>query len=211
MLVLLSVLFSCTSNTKQETDEKVLTYEDSVPLSPPKASATEAKLTTVEQIQNAYGAITAAHESGKLDSTSFKYNCNGEKSGTVTYFSQNGDLKMIVHSYAEYDHNEMKDRYYIKDGSAFFAHRWSLSWSFDSGPEGATKDKITEERIYLADGKSIKCLEKKYEIRLHAGINPNPAEVANKELNCENVKPIDKSYRLLAKYWKAPAPNCLEK
>ena len=209
LIAFLGVLFSCTSNQQQETQEMVLVHEDTLPLSPPPPKDTVTKLTNAAQIQNAYAEIIADYEKGKLDSTSFKYNCNGEKSGTVTYFSQKGDLKMITHTYAEYDHHEMKDRYFVQDSIPFFAHLRSLSWSFESGPEGATKDQITEQRIYLLNWKPIQCLEKKYEIRLHAGVNPKPADVQNKTVDCTSTKSIEKPYRLLVKYWNVPAPKCL--
>lgn len=208
-LVVLCVLFSCTSNPSQDAEHRVLTHEDTLPLSPPSDEKPAPKLSSVEEIQKAYMAVTADYEKGKLDSISFKYNCDGERSGTVTYFSKNGDLKMVTHVYAEYDHNEMKDSYFVNNGVPFFAHLWSLSWSFDQGPEGATKDKITEHRTYLSNWKPIKCLEKKYEVRLHAGVNPNPTDVPNKEVDCSSLKAVEKSYRLIAKYWKAPAPKCL--
>lgn len=209
LLAVLCILFSCTENPPKDTEESVLVHEDTLPLSPPSDQKVKPKLTNFQEIQHAYSTISADYENGKLDSISFKYNCNGETSGTVTYFSEQGNLKMITHIYAEYDHNEKEDRYFIKDGIPFFVHLKNLSWSFDSGPEGATKDKITEQRIYLSNWKAIERLEKKYEIRLHAGINPKPSDVANKQTNCADVQPMEKSYRLLAKYWKASAPKCL--
>jgi len=209
LIVISCILVSCISNPEQDTEEKVFVHEDTLPLSPPTDKQVATQLTTEQEVQNDYFAITTDYEEGKLDSTTFKYDCDGEKSGTVTYFSLNGDLKMIIHTHAEYDHNEMKDRYFVKNGILFFAHLWSLSWSFDSGPEGATRDKIIERRVYLSNWKSFKCLEKKYEIRLHAGVNPTPASIPNKEVDCASSKSVEKPFRLLAKYWKMPAPKCL--
>lgn len=113
--------------------------------------------------------------------------------------------------YAEYDHHEMTDQFYLNEGKPIFAFFKSLSWSFDSGAEGATKDLITEQRAYLSNWKSIKCLEKKYEIRLHAGINPKPEDVPNREVDCAKIKSIEKYFSNLEKHWKATPPKCLEK
>ena len=211
LLLFLSLLFACKqSSNSTDNEARVLLHEDTLPFSPKKTKVQQEQPTSVEDIQLAYKEIIASYEKGTLDSTSFKYNCNGEKSGTVTYFSAQGKLKMIKHNYNEYDHHEMLDQYYVFENTLFFAHLKSLSWSFDSGPEGSTKDRITEKRIYLSAKSPIKCLEKQYEIRLHAGVNPNPESVPNKEVACTLTKStIEKPFKLLTKYWKASPPNCL--
>lgn len=210
LMALTAVLLSCGQNsTPASNDTRVLAHEDTLPYEPNKSTVAQNELSSVTQIQQQYNAIVTAYKNAQLDSVSFKYNCDGEKSGTVSYFSEKGNLKLIKHSYAEYDHHEMVDQYFIEGDVPFFAHLKSLSWSFDSGPEGATKDAITEQRIYLSDWKAIKCLQKKYEIRLHAGVNPKPEQVPNKEVDCASSQSIEKPYRLLAKYWKTSPPKCL--
>jgi hypothetical protein len=84
-----------------------------------------------------------------------------------------------------------------------------VSWTFD-GAEGATRDDITEQRIYLVNELPVKCLEKKYSTRSNTTNNPRPETIANKEAKCRSAADILKPYRLLTKYHNKTAPACLE-
>lgn len=164
----------------------------------------------VEDIQQAYGRIMAQMENGSLDSTSFKYSCHGEKNGTVSYFSEKGRLRMIVHRYNEYDHHSAEDRYFVTDSTLFFVYLNRVSWAFESGAEGATKDNITEHRVYLVGQKPIRCLEKKFVVRSQAANNPRSETVASKEVDCTSLKSVTDPYRLLTKYRNEAPAGCLE-
>lgn len=164
----------------------------------------------VEEIQKAYATIMAQMEARALDSTSFKYNCYNEKSGTVTYFSENDELRMIVHRHNEYDHHAAVDHYFVKDSTLFFVYLTKVLWAFESGAEGATRDNTTEQRIYLVDEKPIKCLEKQFVVRSQAANNPRSEIVANKEVDCAPLKSVTEPYRVLLKYRNETPPGCLE-
>lgn len=208
-MILIVALASCNSNQESE---KAQQQKDSL-VNHVAANTSKAKTTTVidnvSDIQNTYQEIIELYKNKSLDSTSFKYDCNGETGGTVSYFTKDGNLKIIVHRYHEYDHHEAEERYFVNEGSLYFLYLRSLSWSFDSGPEGATRDQITEQRSYVLRNNVVKCLEKKYEIRKHAGVNPNPGSVANKEVDCKKFKSPMAVFEKLKLYWKSEGPACL--
>ncbi|MDQ8005168.1 MAG: hypothetical protein REI64_10245 [Pedobacter sp.] len=206
-LIMIVVLASCNSNQKREAQQGDSIVNQVVADTSKKEVATV--LGTVADIQSAYQQIIRQYENKSLDSTSFKYDCNGETGGTVSYFTANGNLKLIVRRYHEYDHHEAEERYFVNEDNLYFLHKRSLIWSFDSGPEGATRDQITEQRSYLLNDKAVKCLEKKYEIRKHLGINPNPDSIPNKEINCKKFKSPLFTFQKLKLYWKKEPPTCL--
>lgn len=164
----------------------------------------------IEDIQKAYNHIMAQMEKGSLDSTSFKYSCYNEKNGMVSYFSEKGRLRMIVHRYNEYDHHHAEDRYFLTDSTLFFVYLNRVLWAFESGAEGATKDNVTEHRVYLVDQEPIRCLEKKFVTRSQAVNNPRSETVDNKEVDCASLKSITKPYQVLAKYRNKAPSGCLE-
>ncbi|RYE55792.1 MAG: hypothetical protein EOP48_09420 [Sphingobacteriales bacterium] len=169
----------------------------------------EQPITDVASIQNAYANIVSKNKAGSLDSTSFKYSCHGEKEGSVSYFTEKGRLVMIVHRYNEYDHYSAEDRYYVKDSTLFFSFNKSVTWAFESGPEGATKDNIKERRVYLAGGEPIKCLEKNFVIRSQVKDNPRSEKVPSVEVDCPLSGTVMKPYQLLVKYRNNPSSGCL--
>lgn len=211
-LIIVVALASCTSNQERQVQQ-----EDSLLDGAGADTSTghistvnaETSISSVAGIQKSFQQTFELYKNRSLDSTSFKYDCNGETGGAVSYFTTNGNLRLIVHRYHEYDHHEAEDRYFVNEGSLYFAHTKSLAWSFDSGPEGATRDQITEQRSYLLNNAAVKCLEKKYEIRKHAGINPNPDSVPNKQVDCKKAKSTTSNFEKLKLYWKNEAPNCL--
>ena len=160
------------------------------------------ELQSVEDIQKEYNYISSLIESGRMDSMAKNYNCRDEKKGTITWFSENGQLRMIKHSYSEYDHYSASDYYYIKDGYPFFVYYKSISWFFSSDEQGrqGTTDNITEKRFYIIDEKPVRCLEKKFKIVSTAVDKAKPESVVNKEVDCPSIEPILKKYRLLDEY-----------
>jgi hypothetical protein len=167
-------------------------------------------LISVASIQKAYSDIVSKATRGNLDSTSFKYSCHGEKGGKVIYFTEKGQLRLIVHRYNEYDHYSAEDRYFVTDSTLFFILTNSVSWAFESGPEGATKDNIQERRVYLVNNKPIKCLEKKFVIRSQEKDNPRPETVTSREVDCSSPEAVMKPYVLLNKYRSNPTSGCLD-
>ena len=167
-------------------------------------------LTSVESIHTSYSNIVSKAKGGHLDSISFKYSCHGEKSGTVSYFTEKGRLRLIVHRYNEYDHYSAEDRYFVKDSTLFFAITNSVTWAFEDGPEGATKDNISERRVYLVSGQPIKCLEKKFSVRSQAKDNPSSETTPNREIDCPVAGTVMKPFLLLTKYRSKPTSGCLD-
>jgi len=169
---------------------------------------------SVAEIREAYAFTVDQMNSGQLDSVSFKYNCQQERSGTVTYFSEKGILRIIRHQYAEYDHHEATDQYFLNnDSTLFFAHLKRLSWSFESvvGKDGATKDDIKEQRIYIVDKEAIQCLEKKFTTRSTSSDNPKPEAVPNKQVACRPIKPLLKDLQQLLDFRHSEDHSCLGK
>jgi len=169
--------------------------------------------TSVLQIRQRFAVINDKLQRTQLDSISFKYDCNEERSGTVTYFSEQGKLVLVKHSYSEYSHFSAVDDYFISNDKLFFAHLNRRNWSFESGQavEGATIDNIIEQRLYLANDKALLCLEKKYTTRSHAAANPIPANLPNKQVTCKSTEPLIKDFKNLIDYQRSNNHDCLEK
>jgi len=167
-------------------------------------------LSNLEDIQNAYAEIASELERGILDSSSFAYSCHDEKKGTISYFTARGQLRLIVHRYNEYDHYDAVDRYFVTDSMLFFVSSNSASWAFESGPEGSTRDNITERRTYLIDHQPVRCLEKKFVIRSQSIDNPSSETVPNNEVDCPPANEVMKLFQLLTKYRHKPTSGCLD-
>lgn len=173
------------------------------------AADTQGIPTTVDEIRQAHAAIMTKLDDGELDSASFTYSYHDKKKGTVSYYSDNGQLRMIVHRYSEYDHHSAEDTYFVQDSTLFFAYLTRVSWSFTSGPQGATKDDITERRVYLVDMQPVHCLEKKFTVHSHADANPRSEDVPNQEVDCSSIKAVTEPYRNLVKHLHDPTSGCL--
>lgn len=189
-------IFSC----KKETDKsfvKVRISTDTLPSDPLKDSS---KLLSIEEIKKEYQTINNELNKNKLDSISFDYNCSDERSGTVTFFSDQKGLRLIKHFYAEYSHFSSVENYFIKNNTLFFIFKEDTSWNFDGGtPEKPeTKDDIIEHRVYLQNNKPIKCFEKKYSIHSKESTHPNVNMIANREILC-SIDDLLKTYQLLLK------------
>ena len=208
------ILLSCSSCIdRPETDDprtEKIQGTDSLTATDDLQKAQDNKpLSTVQDIQQAYTMVSKKLKDGALDSVSFKYSCNNEENGTVSYFSERGQLRLIVHRYNEYSHFSATDQYFVKDSTLFFVYKKSILWSFN-GPQGSTKDSITEQRVYLIDQQPIRCLQKTFVIHSHATDNPRSETVTNKEVNCASQKSVIKPYRLLARYHNNATTGCLE-
>ncbi len=203
------LILSCTQRSQTTTGSQDSLSADTAVASPDTLTHSKPGLSTVEDIRRSYTATIGKLQRGELDSASFTYDCSGERSGTVSYFTEAGNLKMIIHRYSEYSHYSATDRYFVQDNQLYFAYLNGVSWTFD-GAEGATRDDITEQRIYLVDEKPVKCLEKKYTTRSAATDNPKSETVPSKDVKCKPAAAILKPYQILLKYHNKPAPSCLE-
>lgn len=210
LYALICLFFLSCSQNQQKEATTVVVDSAAVPTEPDTAASTP---TSVEQIKQRYANINTRLQDGLLDSVSYKYDCNGERSGTITYFSDHGKLVVIKHSYSEYSHFEAKDQYFVSNNQVFFTYFNRTTWSFESGQaaEGATKDNITEQRLYVANKQALLCLEKKYTKRSHVQDNPQPASVKNKQVECKPIAPVIKDFNKLVEFKDSGNHDCLAK
>jgi hypothetical protein len=201
-------LHSCTRQPdKNTTQHQPIPTKDTLTDTVDTAIKDNRMLTTVADIQKRYSSVIKQLETGAMDSTSFKYSCQGEKGGTVTYFTDEGQLRLVIHRYHEYDHYSAVDCYFVENEKLYFAHLKGISWSFDDG--GGTIDNVKEQRIYVINQRPIRCLEKKYTIRSKASKNPHPESVANTEVDCKPPASIIGPYRILLKHIDNSTSGCL--
>ena len=145
---MLVLIISC-RNSNESTSAKVPTSKretvDTLLKAPIAPSAIPHVLKNVEDIKKEYEYVASKIKSHNMDSTSFSYNCNEEKKGTVVYFFENNALRMIRHTYNEYSHFSATDSYFVKDNATFFVYFNRVSWSFDSQGKGVseTREDIT--------------------------------------------------------------------
>ncbi|MEG0851608.1 MAG: hypothetical protein RSD71_14915 [Flavobacterium sp.] len=161
----------------------------------------------VEDIKEFHTVWEQKTQSGSFKKISFDYNCENEKSGKLTYFFEDGKLRIIEYAYSEYDHFSATDRYYIADGIPFFVYSKEVVWSFVA--EGITKDNVTEYRGYIINDQPVECLEKKYTLHSKSDTNPNPDEIPNKNSDCKNIQKLIKKYQKLATYKSTKDVECI--
>lgn len=161
----------------------------------------------VDAIKELYAAWDQKEKNGSFKKIYFNYNCENEKSGVLTYFFEDGKLRIIEHTYSEYDHFSATDRYYVTEGIAFFIYSKEVVWSFEA--EGKTKDNVTEYRGYIINDKPVECLEKKYSLSSHVNNNLDPDQIANKISDCRNIQKLIKNYEKLATYKSSSDVDCL--
>lgn len=163
---------------------------------------------SVSDIKQVYGATMDQLQKGNLDSVAVEYNCNNERSGTVTYYSQKGILTMIQHSYAEYDHHSTTDQYFVQDDKVYFIYSNDASWNFVSAE--ITQDHFTENRTYVIEDESVLCLEKKYNILSNAPTQ-RLDETDNTEIVCAPIQPILTDFEQLVAFRNQPNQDCFGK
>jgi hypothetical protein len=167
--------------------------------------------TSVEDIKAIYVATTQKLNNKELDSITLSYNCQQERSGKITYYTDGGNLKLIRHAYAEYDHHEAVDQYFVQDSLLYFVYQKRLSWNFVSaGVEGATEDKITESRFYLLGDKPIRCLEKKYTISSVSSKKVVPEQIPNRTIACKTPTTQLNAFQSLVKFRSSKNRECFE-
>jgi len=203
------LLIACGQEKSTETKTEDTTQQSAA--NEKKQEAEALKPNSVSTIKQAYATTVSQQKAGKIDSVSYNYNCQQERSGKITYFSKKGKLMMISHSYNEYDHFEATDQYFLYDNQLYFAYLNRSVWSFVSGEgDGVTKDDIAESRIYVVNNQSILCLEKKFTIKKSSKNNPNAADVPNKTIDCKIQKDLVKDFETLLRFKDKPNKDCLE-
>lgn len=76
---------------------------------------------------------------------------------------------------------------------------------------GATKDNITEKRLYIDGEKPLLCLEKRYVKRSHSSDNPRPESVESQEVDCKPLEPVSKDFGELLAFKNSSSQGCLGK
>ncbi len=141
-------------------ENAVKAVENSTPEPTPAAVSSAPR--TIEEIRQAQARTASQLESSQLDSTSVRYDCSGERSGTVTFYNDKGSVKLIRHRFAEYSHFEGTHDFYVYDGEPYFAFLQDLTWTFAG--ESETRDSVVQRRYYVLDGNPAECLEKKFAV-----------------------------------------------
>lgn len=193
------LLLSCEKKNMKKISEDFVS-EDSVSLKSKSDPVLFKKdFSSVDAIRRQYNLVNSLLVTKKLDSVTFEYECN-ETSGNVTYYIQNGILKLIKHFEAD-SHFSSAVNYFVNDGKPYFIFTDETVWSFDGGtPEKPeTKDEVTEQRFYIIDNESVKCLEKKYTLKSNSSSNPKPENIPNKEMKSCSIADLQKTFDLLMK------------
>jgi ribosomal protein L30E len=208
LIYLLILITACNQPKKDTPGTGVPAKSDN----PAKTEMTDKRtLKSVADIKAVYNATIQKLNNKVLDSITLSYNCQQERSGKITYYTEQGNLKLIKHAYAEYDHHDAVDQYFVQDSLLFFVYQKRLSWNFVSaGVEGATEDKITESRFYLVGDKPIRCLEKKYTISSVSNKKVVPDEVPNRTIACNTASTQLKTFKNLVKFKSSKNTACFE-
>lgn len=201
---LISIGVCCKQHDTQES-ENHLVNKDSLDEKSNYNSAYRAPK-DVDEVKQLYAIWKQKENQDILKKDSLDYKCKDEKNGTLTYFSEQGNLRIIEHHYSEYDHFSATDRYYIIDDKPFFIHSKEVAWSFEA--EGKTKDNVTEYRGYIIEGTSVQCFDKKYILKSGSDTNPDPDQIPNKSSDCKNIQQLVAEYENLLKSKKSRVFNC---
>src|SRR5690606_14434404 len=194
LFILLS-LFSCRENStsgEPSLQEDGITSTSKNQEDPGEANRV---ITNIEDIKREHSYIISKTNTGNMDSTTFSYNCNGEKEGKVIYFYEQEQLRLIRHVYNEYSHFSATDEYFIKDATPFFVFYNQMAWNFAS--QNQTQDNITEKRFYMLNKKPVQCLEKRYSVNSNDENPPQSNKVANKEIECASIEAVLQDFELL--------------
>lgn len=171
----------------------------------------EAKqVNTIEQIKDEFSAVEKLFSTARLTVDSLDYDCeNDPVGGTINFYKQENELRLISSNFYEGDHSATTEKYYLKDGKLFFAFVEESTWMFDADlPDNAefdpmnapTKDEVKEYRFYYADdGQPLQCLEKEYVIRSAIDLPVDPDQVQNKESDCSRAEKIYQKFERLVK------------
>lgn len=212
-LLLCVFIFSCGQGKKTQSNETGDTDTVSTDTVLKNPGAVIQNTSSVPGIKQAFAITDNKLKRGLLDSVSYKYDCSGERNGTVTYYSDNGKLALIEHLYNEYSHFSAIDQYFVNEGNLYFTYLDRSVWSFESGQavEGTTKEEIIEQRLYINNEQPLLCMEKKYTTRPQSTDNPNPESLESKEVKCKGLEPVLKDFSNLLAFKSASSHDCLQK
>lgn len=156
-----------------------------------------------EDIALKYNATIRLIEANKFDSQEVKYDCpDYPESGSIIFYGDSNNLRMIEHSYVQGDHSGQTDQYLVWEDQVLFIFSEYSDWTWDSVDSLGTMhtiDNIYEQRYYFHNGEPILCLYKNFEIRSASDNNPTSQDIPNKEVECfkENIPQLDRFEKLL--------------
>ncbi len=187
------LVLACNRSSNKESQKHAQTASTGTP------QKTAISIDSLPQVITAYQKTVTLIGNKMADSSSFNYNCAGEKSGKVTFYSKDNELILVEKIYNEYSHTEGKDQYFIKDGKPFFVFQKVTNWAFDNNPtiEGATIDKVRENRYYIIKGQLVKCLEKQYKTKSTDKENSGVTQTKNINTDCPTLERLMTEYELL--------------
>lgn len=167
-------------------------------------------ITNMESIRAETEKTMEAVNSGAVDSTSFSYDCNGEKKGTVTFYRTGGTLRMVERNYSEYSHTHGTERFFVSGGESYFVYRKNTDWGFKSSNE--TVDNVKEQRFYVLGDTLAQCLTKEYEIHSDGTDSFDPEKIENESGPCPPMGELMGQYELLLSHRDTTsAIGCLQK
>lgn len=162
--------------------------------------------TDMQSIKKAYAYIITQRERNAFDSNSFDISC-GENNGTVKYFFEGSDLRLIDCNITEGEYLTVTERYFLKDTTLFFVYTGNDHWSYVSG--NGTRNMVNELRTYILNRQPVKCLGKTYEINSDKDDTP-PENMPNKETDCTSFEKMDDDYHMWLRFW-ADTNECPER
>ena len=158
----------------------------------------------IKDIRSKYATVASLKEKGALKAEVLEYSCpDYPAQGTVSFYSQGNEVKLIEHSFSEGDHYGGKEQYFVWDSQLFFCFSDVGTWMFDMGTmEGdelvsQTKDVITESRFYFHKEKAVRCLVKNYEIRSRDKEKVKPENIPNEETDCLDSEEVMSKFKTL--------------
>lgn len=156
---------------------------------------------SIEEIRAAYTRTITQYAHHEFDSVSQNYNC-GDSHGTVTYFSEYGKLRMIIHHSFLDDLEDDNEQFFIQDDHLYFVYNANYYWHAKSDDEPKVKTEIRESRTYIVNDEKIKCLYKT--IRLDTTV-----VAKNEDIDCGGYQPLSILYETLLRFKGSDETGCL--
>lgn len=153
------------------------------------------KMQSVSDIRASYAEINERIRTKSLDSSFFKYNCNDEKSGIVTFFKEKGKVRLIRHSHSEYSHFSATNEYFVESDSVFFIYSKEVQWTF--ADQNKTRDEIVEKRFYVLNDQPVKCLQNESTVLVSSAESNVLKATSNKKINCSSFRPMLMQFKKL--------------
>lgn len=158
----------------------------------------------ISDVRAKFSEITGKVHDEKLEKEELYYDCpDYPEEGSVSYYSENGEVKMVEIENIEGDHGGSTVQYYLWDNQLFFVYYRRSYWSFDnneSSENPQTVDTFIEQRFYFHKGEAVKCLDKTYKVYSARDINANSENTPNVEKDCHGAENLISEVNQLLKF-----------